>query len=116
MFTSKNRRRFLPLLNDYKEETHEFLSTEIELTNYFKDKKYKGNGATGGIDMEDVKNISAILLHWRINEFIEIDLTKLKESHEAWIHIKIDTTKRTDLVKEFGNSPLKGILTWSNSD
>jgi len=107
---------YLPLANDYLTESKEFLSPEIELTQYFEGTKYNGSGATKGIDLEDVEKIKAILAKFGLNEFIEIDLNRLVESHEAWIRIKINDTKNNDLLKGFNEYPLSGILTWANSD
>ncbi|WP_299895521.1 DUF6210 family protein [uncultured Aquimarina sp.] len=107
---------FLPLANDYHEETKEFLSPEIKLSDYFKGEKYKGNGAIKGIDLEDVQNINEILNKTGLDKLIEIDVERLKESHEAWIHIKINDNNDFGLISGFDNYPLKGVLTWSNSD
>jgi len=107
---------YLPLCNDYLEEGKKNLSPEIELTHYFKEPKYRGSGAINGIDIEDVKKINAIISKFNLDKFIEIDLNKLAESHEAWIRIKIYNDKNNELIKGFSNYPLNGILTWANSD
>jgi len=107
---------YLPLANDYNEETKEFLSPEIELTNYFKGPKYNGSGATNGIDLEDVGVIHAIMNSYGLAELIAIDIEKLKESHEAWIRIKINSNTSIELIKGFYQNPLNGVLTWANSD
>jgi len=105
---------YLPLANDYNEATKEFLSPEIELSNYFMGPKYKGSGAIKGIDLEDVKSIKSILSRSKLDEFIEIDVERLEESCEAWIWIQIH--KNQELIKGFEEYPLPGVLTWSNSD
>ena len=107
---------FLPFANDYDAETRKFMSPEIELTEYFTGPKYNGSGAIKGIDIGDVEKINSILLKSSLDELIEIDLTKLAESHEAWIRIKINKTQGSYLLKGFSEFPLKGILTWGNSD
>ncbi len=107
---------YLPLANDYSEDTREFISPEIELTDYFEGQKYGGSGAIKGIDLNDVEHINSILSKHELNELIEIDLEKLNESHEAWIRIRINKPKGIDLIKGFEKYPLFGILTWSNSD
>lgn len=107
---------YIPLANDYTETEKRFLSPEIELTDYFKGPKYNGNGAIIGIDLEDAKRINTILEKWNLEKQIEIDLNKLTESHEAWIHIKINKNPKSELFKNFNDYPLKGILTWTNSD
>ncbi|WP_378174032.1 DUF6210 family protein [Aquimarina sp. SS2-1] len=107
---------YMPLANDYNMETKEFLSPEIELTAYFQGSKYKGSGAIKGIDLEDVEAIRAIMATSGLHECIEIDLNRLKESHEAWIRIKILDNPNNALIRGFKGYPLNGILTWSNSD
>ncbi|MFD2562881.1 DUF6210 family protein [Aquimarina rubra] len=107
---------YVPLANDYKEKNKEFLSPEIELTAYFQGSKYKGSGAIKGIDLEDAKEIHTIMATSGLHECIEIDLNRLKESHEAWIRIKIYDNPNNELISGFKEYPLNGILTWSNSD
>lgn len=107
---------YLPLANDYTEKSKEFLSPEIELANYFEGTKYNGDGATRGIDSEDVKKINSIITNSSLNKLVELDLDRLPESHEAWIRIKVNNHKDTDLIKGFDEYPLNGVLTWSNSD
>lgn len=107
---------YLPLANDYNEETKEFLSPEIELSNYFQGAKYKGSGAIKGIDQEDVKEINAIINKAGLSGLIEVDVERLAASHEAWIRIKIKDDKNIQLISGFENYPLKGVLTWANSD
>lgn len=107
---------YLPLSNDYSEENFEFISPEIELTNYFIGSKYSGSGAIKGIDNEDADKVSSILSRYGLNELIEVDLNRLTESHEAWIRIKINQSQKNDLIKGFDKYPLDGILTWANSD
>ncbi len=107
---------FLPLSNDYCKDSLEFLSPEIELTNYFENSKHNGNGAIKGIDNDDADKINSIISKFGLDELIEIDLARLTESHEAWIRIKINKSKRTNLISGINKYPLHGILTWSNSD
>lgn len=107
---------YIPLANDYTEGEKQFLSPEIELTEYFTGSKHNGNGATCGIDLEDVKRINFIIYKHKLNKLIEIDLDRLYESHEAWIRIKINHDKNFELLKGFNEYPLNGILTWANSD
>ncbi len=107
---------YLPLANDYTDAGKEFLSPEIELTEYFTGSKYNGSGATGGIDLADAERINSIIRKYRLNNLIEIDLNRLSESHEAWIRIQVQEEKDFELLKEFKNYPLNGILTWGNSD
>ncbi|WP_299247412.1 DUF6210 family protein [uncultured Aquimarina sp.] len=107
---------YVPLANDYKEATKEFLSPEIALIDYFESAKYKGSGALKGIDLEDVAVINEILAQFSLHKMITIDLEKLQESHEAWIHIKISPNSHLGILKGFSGHALKGVLTWSNSD
>jgi len=106
---------YVPLANDYTEKENRFISPEIELSNYFKESKHNGTGATKGLDIADVKKLDTILEKWNL-DFIEIDLENLTESHEAWIQIKIKENTKLTILKNFNNYPLRGILTWANSD
>lgn len=101
----------MPLRNDYDPNTLTLYSPEIKLSQYF---KHKGCGAIHGIDEEDAMHISNILATYRLQDFIEIDLKKLAESHESWIYVIIHNDNH-DLLSNFGES-LTGILTWGNSD
>lgn len=105
---------YIPLRNDYLEPNKVFISPEIDLTNHFVGKKYLGSGATRGIDKEDITIISEILTKYSLNKFISIDTdnAKIEQSHEAWIHVKINNLY---LLEGFSNE-LNGILTWCNSD
>jgi hypothetical protein len=105
---------YIPIHNDYSEPEKQFISPEIDLTKHFVGAKYLGNGATEGIDAEDVSIITEILIKYTLNEFISVDTNKVKmeQSHEAWIHVKI---KNLYLLKGFPTE-LSGILTWGNSD
>jgi len=107
---------YVPLANDYKEASKEFLSPEIALTDYFKGVKYKGSGAVKGIDLEDVAIINEILTQFNLHKMITIDQEKLSESHEAWVHIKIRHDSDLSILRGFSEHVLKGVLTWSNSD
>lgn len=106
---------YLPLSNDYMETTKQFLSPEIELMEYFIGDKYQGTGAVKGIDKEDVEKITVILTKYGLHHFIKIDLELLSESHESWIYVNILADKEVALLKNF-KFPLKGVLTWANSD
>ena len=52
---------YLPFANDYSLDTNEFMSPEIELSEYFLSGKYYGTGAIRGIDMDDANAIEKIL-------------------------------------------------------
>ncbi|WP_417368487.1 DUF6210 family protein [Flavobacterium beibuense] len=105
---------YLPVGNEYYDNSL-ISSPETELTDYFSGNKYSSTGATDGIDEEDVNTITAILAKYRLEHFITIDKTRLKDSHEAWIYVNIDCTTESYLLSGF-DTQLKGILTWANSD
>lgn len=104
---------YLPLANDYTTE-RVFLSPEIALNHYFTRSRYKGDGGTTGMNQNDVVAIHALLQEHQLYPFITIDVTKLKESHEAWIWVQVRAG--SPLVKGFQNYPLTAVLTWANSD
>ncbi len=109
---------YLPFHNDYDENDKTFSSPEIDFDGCFTDSKYDGSGACSGIDEEDVKRLEAILKKYSMDSFIRINMNKMKESHEAWIHIFIESDEKNpySLFKGFDPYPRQGILTWSNSD
>ena len=111
---------FVPLRNDYVEETGKFMSPELELTKHFEGFKHGGAGATSGIDEEDAEFIESVLKRVRLFPPISVDRGKLKKSHEAWIHVLIsgDESDDPDLsaFAHFAPYPRSGIFTWANSD
>jgi len=107
---------YLPLCNDYSIDTHKFISPEIELTEYFTNEKYNDTGAINGIDIDDAQHITKIISKFGLQNFIKIDIEKLQQSHEAWIYVTIyPDNNNISLLNNF-DYPLKGILTWCNSD
>ena len=111
---------FIPLRNDYSEDSGEFMSPEIELTKYFEGGKHGGAGAVTGIDLDDVAFIESVLKRVRLCPPISVDRNRLSESHEAWIHVTISGGESNDedlaAFTGFGPYPRSGIFTWANSD
>lgn len=46
-------------------------------------------------------------------KFIAVDRSKMSESHEAWLHVVLNTDI-SECISGFGG--LSGVLTWQNSD
>lgn len=108
---------YIPVGNEVIIESNILHSPETELTKYFLSSKYQGTGATNGIDPEDVYAIESILEKYNLKDFISIDNTKLCESHEAWIWVKINVdSQNNSLLKNFDKTSLNGVITWNNSD
>ena len=109
---------FVPLRNDCLEETRELISPENDLIEYFTGSKYKGTGATLGLDKEDAYFIETLLAKHGLSPAIHVDHDQLKESHEAWVHVIIlgDEHSILPVFSGFGNYPKQGVLTWANSD
>ena len=105
---------FLPLNNDY-ESNLTFISPEIELSKYFEGSKYRGTGATSGIDIEDANFINTLLESMKLKESFEVNTQKLKDSHEAWIWLTLKKDQ-TELFEGFEAITEEAILTWANSD
>lgn len=105
---------FIPFGNDYAAESRSFLSLELALFEYFDGLKYRGTGATGGLDVEDAHVINTFLKKNRLFEWFEVDDEKLKSSHEAWVHVRIKGDY--ELANGFGPYPRSGVLTWTNGD
>jgi len=111
---------YLPIRNDYLEVSKEFVSPENELTKYFTGHPHRGTGATNGISEEDAKQIEGILSLYRLHPVISVDRERFLDSHEAWIFINIEADELEDTGLSawsgFDMYPLKGVLTWCNSD
>jgi hypothetical protein len=100
-------------------------------------------GGTSGIDPEDADAIDAILHARLLTSFISVDRSKLKESCEAWVYVKIinqpperpvsyssgvgktasgltvtdaDYPLGVFMYPLYGFGECTGILTWNNSD
>lgn len=109
---------FLPLLNEYEADSEKFISPEMDLSGYFIEARSRGRTELG-LDSEDVNRLNSILRKYDLDAFIKIDLNKLIDSHEAWIHILIveeDCIDALKLFAGFGPYPREGVLTWANSD
>ena len=111
---------YVPLRNDYSDETREFMSPENELSDYFTGSKHAGAGATSGIDEDDAHFIESVLARVKLHPPVSVDRRRLRKSHEAWIHVEIsgDECSDSDLSAfvHFAPYPRSGILTWCNSD
>jgi hypothetical protein len=112
---------FVPLRNDYQPPDGPMLSPENELLAYFEGPKHEGTGATGGLDEEDVEFITGVLTKWRLDSVIELDRSRLRESHEAWVYVTVlrgegDRDLADLALFALPPYPRRGVLTWSNSD
>jgi hypothetical protein len=109
---------FVPLRNDCVLPSHELLSPEHALVSYFDGPKWRGTGATQGIDCDDADFIERLLSEHRLSHCINVDRTRLCDSHEAWIHITVSTEEASvaPVFSGFGPYPRHGVLTWTNTD
>ena len=111
---------FVPLRNGYTKESAKFMSPELELTKHFRGAKHGGAGAISGIDEQDAEFIESVLKRVRLCPPISVNRRRLKDSHEAWIHVTIsgDESENADLsaFAHFTPYPRDGIFTWANSD
>ena len=71
---------FVPLRNDCAEPSRELLSAENELFAYFTGPKWRGTGATRGIDTEDVDFIERILAEQRLDHCITVNNSRRHDS------------------------------------
>jgi len=108
---------YVPLRNDYSIPEHILISPELELSDYFEGPKYRCEGATKGLDSEDVQFIHRVLEKANLS-VIQINEAKLKESHEAWVHAILngDESDSLPIFEGFEPYPREAILTWGNSD
>lgn len=72
-----------------------------------------GGWCSDRIDEETADEIDSVLAHVTRRGEILVDRTKLNESWEAWVHVKINGPLLS-LVEHA--KPSAAILTWSNSD
>lgn len=109
---------FVPLRNDYAMPSRELLSPEHALISYFDGPKWRGTGATQGIDADDADFIERVLSEHRLSHCITVDRTRLGDSHEAWIHVTVTAEEGTvaSVFRGFHPYPRRGVLTWSNTD
>jgi len=108
---------YVPLRNDYTVPENIFMSPELELAEYFEGPKNRGSGASRGLDTEDLEFIQYILAKTNL-DVIEVDRSKLDQSHEAWVHVTIkgNESKEFPIFRGFNPYPRQAILTWRNSD
>lgn len=108
---------YVPLRNDAL-ETWELLSPERDLRAFFEGPKHLGCGATSGLDNDDADFIDRILEQARLGSVFRVDRDRLRESHEAWVHVLL-TSSDTDahpIFHGFAPYPRHAVLTWGNSD
>ncbi len=109
---------FVPLRNDCELDGHRLISPEAELIEYFEGPRHQGAGATRGLSVGDAGFIDSVLVRWRLCP-VKVDLSRLSDSHEAWVHVILEgaSSEETELpFHDFHSYPRRGILTWSNSD
>ena len=109
---------FIPLRNDCERDGDRLLSPENELLEYFEGPKHRGTGAIRGLDTDDAELITSVLAKWQLHQ-LAVDRTRLGDSHEAWVYVVIEGELAGGdglPLRGFPAHPLKGILTWSNSD
>ena len=104
---------FIPIGNDFQPDPPQMCSPEIQLSEHF-ESKYEGSGATHGIDEDDALAIEAALKKYRLWPQITVNRQRLRESHEAWIHVTVQHLH--DIAVNLPPQPRQGILTWCNSD
>lgn len=108
---------YVPLRNAVSLSDHRLLSPETALNSYFTGPKHRGTGATGGLDDDDVSFLEKVLSDARLDTILAIDLGRLQESHEAWIHVLVHREEsKYPVFAGLGPYPRPGVLTWTNSD
>lgn len=109
---------FVPLRNDCAKPSQELLSPEHALVAYFDGPKWQGTGAPLGIDADDADFIDQVLAEHRLSHCIIVDRARLRDSHEAWVHVTVtdEESSLAPLFSGFGPYPRPGVLTWTNTD
>jgi hypothetical protein len=109
---------FVPLRNDCTEEGRILMSPENELWNYFTGPRWRGDGATLGLEAADADFIDDLLRKAKLFPTVRVDRDRLKDSHEAWVHVIVagDESNDSPIFAWFAPYPRAGLLTWQNSD
>lgn len=109
---------FVPLRNDCTEKERVLVSPENDLWDYFTGPRWRGTGATNGLQEEDADFIDALLQRVSLFPTVRVDRSRLADCHEAWIRVTIAGDEPCDppLFGGFAPYPRPGILTWQNSD
>ena len=92
----------IPFNNDIDDEIERRLSVELLNANYLTE--------------SNAKNVDAILATSRDTQCATVDRSRLRDSMEAWVYVRIaeDASDTGRLFKGFGES--LAVLTWNNSD
>ena len=122
----------MPVGNDVAIPERTLISKEDELQAYFEGPPWHGSGAMSGLTEADSDFIDQLFANQPNLSFIKVDRNRLRESHEAWVHVLLHETSspitqalgregqlRTmtlAVFSGFGQPPLEAILTWANSD
>lgn len=110
---------FVPFGNDVLIPSREFISLESHLVGYFEGPRYRGTGATDGLDAEDADFIDSILKEAGVDRWIGVDRNRLRESCEAWVFVNVladEGRPDVSICSGFEPYPRRGVLTWCNSD
>ncbi len=97
---------YVPLVN-------EMIDQEAELELYFTGPKWLG-WCNEGIDCETSDYIEEVLQKSPYSRGITVNRDRLKESHEAWIYVRLP--QGAELNEFVGFEGTEAILTWENSD
>lgn len=90
---------------------------EKELQGHFTGHKWAG-WCCDGIDGETADFIDSVMAKSDLTKDVTVDRARLKESHEAWVHVDFRNTEPYGFgsVEVSGFGICKGVLTWENSD
>ena len=70
-----------------------------------------------GLDEMDAELIDGELREIAFGDCLRVDRARLRESHEAWVHVVLDgSDEESSLFAGFGPYPRRGVITWPNSD
>jgi hypothetical protein len=108
---------FYPLSNGYTTPGQAVPPVDV-LMKYFVGPRWGGEGATRGLEEEDADFIDRLLKRQGFFPGIQVDRSRLRESHESWVHMVLtgDGPESAPVLRGFGPYPRAGVLTWPNSD
>lgn len=106
---------FVPVGNDVGLDGR-LRSAENRLGDYFRGPPHLGSGAVHGLTEAEALLVESSLHENLGLRNITVDRRRLRESREAWVHIRVDAPAgRTPLFEGLGPFPLAGVLTWTNT-
>lgn len=103
---------FVPFYNECPQPQNDLK----ELSAYFEGPPHHGTGATNGLTNEDAAFLDRLFTKYGFDQFMRLDRSRLKDSHEAWVFVQITNDGGDPSIFDgFETYPRKGVFTWFSS-